>query len=160
MRRTHSIRPLNFSSCSTRVTSSTNAKLQDKFSWVTGVFPRFHRLHVFSPFTRAHVFPHLTPIACQFSRARHQLTPVVYICVELWLFVCVYWVYFDWPHAMWIAVDWAFTAVTKKHKTTLLGSTQTFPSCNILYFLGRVWRLWTMNWEMFGRLVEARIMFL
>ena len=57
-------------------------------------------------------------------------------------------------------MDRVSTAVTKKQKTTLLGGTQTFPSSNILYFLGRVWRLWTMNLEMFGRLVEARIIFL
>ena len=48
----------------------------------------------------------------------------------------------------------------KKTKLTLLGGTQSFPSSNILYFLGRVWRLWTMNWEIFRRLEEARIIFL
>ena len=64
MQDTFSIRSFNFTGCSTRVTHSTNTKLQDKFCWVTGVFPRFHRLHVFSHFARAHVLLRLTPIAC------------------------------------------------------------------------------------------------
>ena len=78
-------------------------------------------------------FPALSPVACflalyvcacfpssypdyLFSRARHRLTRVVSICFELWLFLCVCWVYFYWPHALWIAVDWVFTAVIKTTK--------------------------------------------
>ena len=46
------------------MTCFANVKLQNKFSGVTGVFPRFHRLHAFTRFPRVHVFLRLTPIAC------------------------------------------------------------------------------------------------
>ena len=47
-------------------------------------------------------------------------------------------------------MDLGFTTVTK------IPQNNSFRHAN-LYFLDRVWRLRTINWEMFGRLVEARI---
>ena len=108
---TYSIRSLNFTGCSARVTCSTNNKLQDKFSWVTGVFPRLHRFLVFS---RSGALR-----ACMFSCALPRLL-----------------------------------VFPRKAPVDACSGTQTFPSSNIFISCAGCG-----NCEMFGRLVEARIIF-
>ena len=42
----------------------------------------------------------------------------------------------DWPHALWVAVDWVFTAVTKKPQiNSFKWHTNISVSCNIFLFL-------------------------
>ena len=95
---------------------------------------------MFSRALRAHVLLHLTPIA-SFPALGTGLRVWFLFALNYDCFIAFVGFILIGPMRCGLLLTGFLRQSIKKHKSTPLGGTQTFPSSNIFYFLGRVWRL-------------------